>query len=129
MGAQPAEIPMLIEHLFQVLPEIKHPVMKAIYLHHELVRIHPFVDGNGRLSRMAKNWLLMYELYPPMFIKDSSDKQRYISKLQESFLSIETDPLILHPATIAFFEDELKRLMASATFTLNRMLNKEAEQW
>jgi Fic family protein len=121
-GADPKQIPSLIEQLFHQLSEIKHPVTRAVYLHHELVRIHPFVDGNGRLSRMAKNWMLMYNLYPPMFIKNISDKERYIARLQESFLSIEDEPDMLHSATQEFFLDEFRRLRASATFILNRML-------
>lgn len=127
-GATPAQVPTLIEQLFYVLPEIKHPVTRAVYLHHELVRIHPFVDGNGRLSRMAKNWVLMYNLYPPMFIKNIFDKHLYIARLQESFLSIEREPNVFHSATQAVFQDEFRRLRASATFILHRMLkNPELE--
>lgn len=127
-GAEPSQIPMLVDELFHLLPRIKHPVTRAIYMHHELVRIHPFVDGNGRLSRMAKNWVLMYNLYPPMFIKNISDKQRYIARLQESFQSIEDEPNVLHSSTKEFFRDEFRRLRASATFILNRMLkNPELE--
>ena len=121
-GAKPEQLPGLIEQLFCALSEIKHPVARAVYMHHELVRIHPFVDGNGRLSRMAKNWMLMYELYPPMFIKNISDKKRYITRLQNSFLAIENEPNVFHPATQEFFQDEFRRLRASSTFILNRML-------
>lgn len=121
-GSKPAQIPVLIEQLFVALREIKHPVTRAVYMHHELVRIHPFVDGNGRLSRMAKNWMLLYELYPPMFIKNISDKKRYIARLQNSFLAIEKEPNVFHPATQEFFQDEFRRLRASATFILHRML-------
>ena len=46
-GAPPAQIAVLIEELFYVLPQIKHPVTRAVYLHHELVRIHPFVVNVG----------------------------------------------------------------------------------
>jgi Fic family protein len=121
-GTKPAQISVLVEQLFALISEIRHPVTRAVYMHHELVRIHPFVDGNGRLSRMAKNWMLMYDLYPPMFIKNISDKQRYITRLQESFRAIEDDPNTLHPATQEFFQDEFRRLRASANFILNRML-------
>ena len=43
-----------------------HPVLIAAYLHDELVRIHPFIDGNGRTSRLLMNfvssssWLCYY---------------------------------------------------------------------
>jgi len=127
-GANPEQIAALIEQLFCALPEIKHPVTRAVYMHHELVRIHPFVDGNGRLSRMSKNWMLMYELYPPMFIKNVFDKHLYIARLQNSFLALENEPHLFHSATQEFFQDEFRRLRASATFILHRMLkNPELE--
>ncbi|MBN2164064.1 MAG: Fic family protein [Pontiellaceae bacterium] len=121
-GAEVREIPGLIEMLFEALQEIRHPAVKAIYLHHELVRIHPFTDGNGRLSRMAKNWMLMYNLYPPMFINDLTDKRKYIASLEGSFLSLQRTPLAFSGETEAFFESELQRLNASTGFILNRML-------
>lgn len=36
-----------------------HPVIIAAYLHDELVRIHPFIDGNGRTSRLLMNLYLL----------------------------------------------------------------------
>lgn len=33
-----------------------HPILKAGILHFELVRIHPFVDLNGRTARIAATW-------------------------------------------------------------------------
>lgn len=121
-GADPREIPGLIEMLFEAMMEIKHPVVKAIYLHHELVRIHPFTDGNGRLSRFAKNWVLMYNLYAPMFINDLTDKRKYIANLEGSFLNLMEHPLTYSMATEEFFNSELQRLKASTGFILNRML-------
>lgn len=35
-----------------------HPVLKAGIAHHELVRIHPFVDGNGRVARTLSTLLM-----------------------------------------------------------------------
>ncbi len=122
MGAEPKQIPNLIDQLFYVLKSVKHPVIKAIFLHHELVRIHPFSDGNGRLSRMAKNWILMYELYPPMFIGTVTDKREYIARLQHSFLSLDGKGEESRTAVKEFFEDELRRLKASARFILDRMI-------
>jgi len=122
LGADPREIPGLVSMLFDAMKEISHPVVRAIYLHHELVRIHPFSDGNGRLSRLAKNWLLMYYLYPPMFINDLTDKRKYIADLQGSFLGLTQDPYCFSEATRVFFKNELQRLKASTGFILNRML-------
>lgn len=36
-----------------------HPVLKAGLTHHELVRIHPFADGNGRISRIVATLVLV----------------------------------------------------------------------
>lgn len=35
-----------------------HPVLIAAYLHDTLVGIHPFIDGNGRTSRLLMNLYL-----------------------------------------------------------------------
>jgi fido (protein-threonine AMPylation protein) len=64
LGVAPYQIqPMLFELLSQSLPFWKAvPSMSALEvaarLHHEAVKIHPFLDGNGRWSRMLANiWL------------------------------------------------------------------------
>ena len=41
-------------------PEL-HPVLKGGIVHYEFVRIHPFVDGNGRVGR-ALSMLVLYQL-------------------------------------------------------------------
>ena len=121
LAPEPNKIAGLVEQLFAVLPEIPHPVVRSAYLHHELVRIHPFLDGNGRVSRMAKNWLLMHELYPPIFIYSGIDQDQYIAGLQESFLGLEREPHVLNPMTLRFINDEARRIKASTGFILNRM--------
>jgi Fic family protein len=35
-----------------------HPILKAGIAHHELVRIHPFVDGNGRVARTLSTLIM-----------------------------------------------------------------------
>lgn len=46
-----------------------HPIIKAALLHGELVKIHPFIDGNGRTSRLVMNLCLMNSGYLPVIIK------------------------------------------------------------
>jgi len=36
-----------------------HPVLEAGITHYEMARIHPFVDGNGRLARLIATWVLV----------------------------------------------------------------------
>lgn len=40
-----------------------HPVLKAGIAHHELVRIHPFIDGNGRVARAVATLILFLGNY------------------------------------------------------------------
>ena len=49
----------------QMEKEMVHPVLVAAYLHGELVRIHPFIDGNGRTSRLLMNLYLPLSERPP----------------------------------------------------------------
>ncbi len=62
-----------------------HPVLTAAYLHDELVRIHPFVDGNGRTSRLLMNLYLLKSGYMPITLKGGSEaKLEYYSALEQS---------------------------------------------
>ena len=54
-----------------------HPIIKAALLHGELVKIHPFVDGNGRTSRLLMNLDLMNSGYNPVIIKKESRLKYY----------------------------------------------------
>ncbi len=40
-----------------------HPVLKSGAVHYELVRIHPFLDGNGRVARSLSTLILFQEDY------------------------------------------------------------------
>ena len=41
-----------------------HPVERAARVHSDFVKIHPFVDGNGRTSRLLMNFELMKDGFP-----------------------------------------------------------------
>ncbi len=45
-----------------------HPLIIASLFHYKFVRIHPFDDGNGRMSRLIMNLILMKFGYPPVII-------------------------------------------------------------
>ncbi len=107
------EVPMLVSDLFYRMQSISNPIIRAIYFHHELIRIHPFTDGNGRVTRVAKNWMLMYELYPPIFINDSFQKKKYIASLANSFRELDNTNE-WNDFTSQFFDLELDRLLLNA---------------
>ena len=54
-----------------------HPIIKAALLHGELVKIHPFVDGNGRTSRLVMNLSLMNSGYLPVIVKKEKRLEYY----------------------------------------------------
>lgn len=54
-----------------------HPIIQSALLHGELVKIHPFVDGNGRTSRLLMNLVLMNNGYNPVIIKKESRLKYY----------------------------------------------------
>lgn len=114
MCPDPEKISGLVSDLFFNMKKIGNPIIKAIYFHHELIRIHPFVDGNGRTTRMAKNWMLMYELYPPIFISNPEEKKRYVGVLEESFLQLTKQPSCWNETLASFFDQELDRLIRNA---------------
>ncbi len=45
-----------------------HPIERAAKVHANFVGIHPFIDGNGRTSRLLMNLELMKAGYPPCVI-------------------------------------------------------------
>lgn len=54
-----------------------HPIIQAALLHGELVKIHPFVDGNGRISRLIMNLDLMNHGYNPVIVKKENRLEYY----------------------------------------------------
>ena len=74
----------LLEGYISNIQKLKlHPIKKAAFIHHELVRIHPFLDGNGRVSRLITNLYLMKIGYPPIILK-KEDRRKYYHVLQKA---------------------------------------------
>jgi len=63
----PIEIPYQIEEFFNWLNSVEgrraHPVLRAGIAHYEIVRVHPFIDGNGRVARAFATLVLFRESY------------------------------------------------------------------
>lgn len=85
--------PFLIEKLmedfiirYKEMEESKtHPLLTAAYLHDELVRIHPFIDGNGRTCRLLMNLYLLRKGYVLVTLKgDNEAKISYYKALERS---------------------------------------------
>lgn len=73
-----------------------HPVVIAAYLHDELVRIHPFIDGNGRTSRLLMNLYLLRKGYVIITLKGDNDaKLHYYKSLERSHTEQQHDDFYL----------------------------------
>ena len=48
--------------------DLMHPIERAAKVHADFVGIHPFIDGNGRTSRLLMNLELIKAGYPPCVI-------------------------------------------------------------
>lgn len=70
-----------------------HPVIRATLLHGEFVKIHPFIDGNGRTSRLLLNFELMKNGYPPIIIKNK-ERARYYDALDLAHTTMNYEPFI-----------------------------------
>lgn len=57
-----------------------NPVELAAILHHKLVNIHPFADGNGRTARLLMNIILLQAGYPLVIIL-KNDRRKYYDTL------------------------------------------------
>jgi len=76
------EIPRLMENLINWVGDNKkkmHSVELASILHHKLVFIHPFFDGNGRTSRLTMNIVLMQAGFPLVIVLKNDCKRYYRS--------------------------------------------------
>lgn len=61
------EVPYLLTNFFEWLKTTSsddiHPVLKAGITQYEIVRVHPFIDGNGRVARAFATLVLFKEQY------------------------------------------------------------------
>jgi fido (protein-threonine AMPylation protein) len=63
-----AEIDSLIQYWTELDATAIHPVVKAAWLHHRFVQIHPFADGNGRVARALTLLVLEKYQYAPLVV-------------------------------------------------------------
>lgn len=75
----PRDPAVLMKTLFESLanPQSVDPVLLAAWCHWAIARIHPFEDGNGRMSRLWQDFILLSNQYTPAIIPFSQQSQYY----------------------------------------------------
>lgn len=111
----PKEMQELVEWTQEALAEKKyHPLLIVGNFLVEFLQIHPFQDGNGRLSRILTNLLLLKEgyLYMPYISHEKlveDNKPEYYLALRQSQKTFKTDKETIVPWLDFFFTIFLKQ--------------------
>lgn len=93
---KPHEVPEKITNLLKWYSNNKNklpPLIVASYVHTEFERIHPFVDGNGRVGRLLINFILYKNKYPMINIPNSR-KFKYYQVLQHTHRAGDLQPFV-----------------------------------
>lgn len=82
----PYEIQPMLTEMFTRYIDNKskiHPVMLAALMHLDIVTIHPFGDGNGRVARLVLNFILHKNGYPMLDIP-YEERRGYYNALEKA---------------------------------------------
>lgn len=96
--ASPEETPALMTDLVDWYNEAEQsnnmsPIELASVFHYRYIRIHPFEDGNGRISRLLVNYILIRHHYPMIVVK-SKDKSNYLTALNRCDVAVGSTPSV-----------------------------------
>ncbi len=86
--------------------QLFHPVLKATLLHGEFLKIHPFIDGNGRISRLLLNFELMKNGYMPIIIK-KENRAQYYEVLDHAHTKMDYKPFLEFVAKLVIESEQL----------------------
>ncbi len=111
---QPYAVPIQMEQLISWYDDNKdtlHPIVLSAEMHERLVTIHPFIDGNGRTSRLLMNLILLQHGYPIAILKgDSDNRLRYYNALEAAQAENNKEPFINFVAET--IKESIKRILA-----------------
>lgn len=86
-----------------------NPLEYAAWTHAEFVRIHPFVDGNGRTSRLIMNYQLMRSGFLPVSVH-KTERLEYFLALEEYAVKGNLQPFVEYVAKLE--EQRLDELLS-----------------
>ena len=103
-----------MEEFNEEIKTITDPIYLASFVHGRLDKIHPFLDGNGRCSRLVVNYVLVKNNLLPISVNEK-DKREYFDALEEYKVNRNFDPLItlfsrLENERLDLYYNEIKSL-------------------
>ncbi|AWW29112.1 DNA-binding protein [Echinicola strongylocentroti] len=108
---QPYLVDKMMEDYFvhyQEQKNVLHPVLLAAEMHERLVSIHPFVDGNGRTSRLIMNLVLVGNGYTIANLKgDQTSRLAYYKALEA--VQVNNDPVPFYQLVADAVKDSLQQ--------------------
>ncbi|OGK15574.1 hypothetical protein A2690_02010 [Candidatus Roizmanbacteria bacterium RIFCSPHIGHO2_01_FULL_39_12b] len=80
---KPSQVPFSMKKFIEWLQaqQKEHPVKIAADAHYKFVSIHPFIDGNGRTTRLLMNLILLLNEYPMAIVKNE-DRIAYLQSFE-----------------------------------------------
>jgi len=83
--APPEQVQQQMERLLELFEDTEnaHPLIRAAWLHHQFICIHPFEDGNGRVARGLVLLVLLEQNYAPLVV-DRNRRDEYIRALDSA---------------------------------------------
>jgi len=101
---EPASIELELEALFnwyEMNKNLIHPMILAATIKQRILTIHPFINGNGKVSRLIMNFVLLQHGYLIANIKaENESRNRYFQSLKESISKENNDAFTLYLAQI-----------------------------
>lgn len=110
-----------------------HPLIKAGILHHQFVYIHPFIDGNGRLSRILTSYYLLLKNYQvaKFFIIDDYydiDRAQYSDMLHSADLPEKGQGEADATAWLEYFLEGIAHSLQAAIGRINILKQTEMDR-
>ncbi len=123
-----SEIDNLCSWYEQLEAQDIHALIKAAWLHHRFVQIHPFADGNGRVARALTLLVMQRHQYAPLVV-DRFHRSAYVAALDRANDGA-LNPLVQLFANLesAALAGELERPVATEVTTSRQVAHTLAAQ-
>lgn len=112
--SDPSKIQKEMEALFnwyEINKSTLHPIILATEMQQRVLAIYPFTNGNGKVSRLLMNLILLQNGYVIANIKsDSETRTQYYKKLENALTENNKEPFTLFIAQIE--KENLQRYIA-----------------